>query len=87
MTPPAREKPSVQSKRPVRPALMPKTIRTGVSKSSAPLAARGPTTAAANAAVTAAVEPSGPAIMNGTELRTATVKAPTAVVIKVAAMP
>jgi hypothetical protein len=43
--------------------------------------------AATSVAVTAAVEPSGPAIMKGMELRAATTEALMALVRKVAAMP
>jgi hypothetical protein len=61
--------------------------KAGVRRFSVPVAASGPTRAAIMAAVTAAVAPSGPAIMKGMELRAATTAAPVAVAMKVAAIP
>ena len=63
-------------------------MTTGASKSSgAPSAANRVISAVTNVAVTATVVGSGPAIAKGTEPRAATIAAPIAVVMKVAAMP
>ncbi len=64
------------------------TIMIGARRSSgAPSAMSCSVRAATSVAVTAAVEPSGPAMAKGSELHTATIAALIALVIKVAAMP
>ena len=88
MAPPARARPSPQSRMPVNAAVSASTIMTGASRSSgAPSAISRSISAATSDAVTAAVAPSGPAMAKGSELRAATMAALIALVRNVAAMP
>ena len=88
MAPPARAKPNALSRMPVSAAETAMMIATGASKSSGrPWAASRAISALTKVAVTATVVGSGPAMAKGRELRSATMAAVTALVMKVAARP
>ena len=80
--------PSTPSSRPVSAALSASTTSVAVSSWSCwPWAIICAASVATSAAVTAEVEPSGPPMPNGSELRSAISVPPIAPVMKVAAMP
>jgi len=85
---PSRARPRPQRRNPVNAALSASTAKVAVSRPpSLPFASSRAASVATSAAITAQVEPSGPPIANGSELRNDVTAPPIAPVMNVAVRP